>query len=128
MTARPDLPLSFDSSNRSTSFYQNARQTHPRCHAIKDAPFQSPVDGLAMKETYRSQLLLYNTMARSKQAFTTRTDRPETVQMYVCGVTVYDFSHIGHARVYVAFDTLYRLLKDALGYQVEYVRNFTDIE
>lgn len=47
--------------------------------------------------------------------------------MYVCGVTVYDYSHIGHARVYVAFDVLYRLLM-RLGYEVQYVRNFTDID
>ena len=49
------------------------------------------------------------------------------VQMYVCGVTVYDFSHIGHARVYIAFDVLYRLLRH-LKYDVQYVRNFTDID
>ncbi|KAL6756771.1 tRNA synthetases class I (C) catalytic domain-containing protein [Haematococcus lacustris] len=48
--------------------------------------------------------------------------------MYVCGVTVYDLSHIGHARVYVAFDILYRLLTAGLGYRVQYVRNFTDID
>uniref|UniRef100_A0A453IZ32 cysteine--tRNA ligase n=1 Tax=Aegilops tauschii subsp. strangulata TaxID=200361 RepID=A0A453IZ32_AEGTS len=49
------------------------------------------------------------------------------VGMYVCGVTPYDFSHVGHARAYVAFDVLYRYLK-FLGYEVEYVRNFTDID
>jgi cysteinyl-tRNA synthetase len=49
------------------------------------------------------------------------------VSMYVCGVTVYDFSHIGHARAYVAFDVLYRYLK-ALGYEVTYIRNFTDVD
>lgn len=47
--------------------------------------------------------------------------------MYVCGVTVYDYSHIGHARVYVAFDILYRFLQH-LGYDVTYIRNFTDID
>lgn len=47
--------------------------------------------------------------------------------MYVCGVTVYDYSHVGHARVYVAFDVLYRVLR-SLGYEVKYVRNFTDID
>eukprot|EP00775_Hariotina_reticulata_P013671 gene13671-13793_t len=51
----------------------------------------------------------------------------DKLQMYVCGVTVYDFSHIGHARVYVAFDVLYRLLRH-LQYDVQYVRNFTDID
>ena len=47
--------------------------------------------------------------------------------MYVCGVTVYDYSHIGHARVYVAFDVLFRQLM-RLGYDVTYVRNFTDVD
>uniref|UniRef100_A0A0D9XKC7 tRNA synthetases class I catalytic domain-containing protein n=1 Tax=Leersia perrieri TaxID=77586 RepID=A0A0D9XKC7_9ORYZ len=47
--------------------------------------------------------------------------------MYVCGVTPYDFSHVGHARAYVAFDVLYRYLQ-YLGYEVNYVRNFTDID
>lgn len=47
--------------------------------------------------------------------------------MYVCGVTVYDYSHIGHARAYVAFDILYRTLA-SLGYKVTYVRNFTDVD
>lgn len=49
------------------------------------------------------------------------------VKMYVCGVTPYDFSHIGHGRVYVTFDILFRLLK-FLGYNVTYCRNFTDID
>lgn len=47
--------------------------------------------------------------------------------MYVCGVTVYDYSHIGHARVYVAFDVLFRTLLH-LRYAVTYCRNFTDID
>lgn len=46
-------------------------------------------------EEQRARLQLYNTMSRSKQPFTTRSAKPNTVQMYVCGVTVYDFSHIG---------------------------------
>ena len=47
--------------------------------------------------------------------------------MYVCGVTSYDYSHVGHARVYVAFDVLVRVLQH-LGREVQYVRNFTDID
>jgi cysteinyl-tRNA synthetase len=54
-------------------------------------------------------------------------DRPK-VTMYVCGVTVYDLSHIGHARAYVAFDCLVRLLSKAMRYDVRYVRNFTDVD
>jgi cysteinyl-tRNA synthetase len=70
-------------------------------------------------------LQLYNTMARARQPFEPRSGN--AVSMYVCGVTVYDLSHIGHARVYVAFDVLFRLLTH-LGYEVDYVRNFTDID
>jgi len=49
------------------------------------------------------------------------------VSMYVCGITPYDYAHIGHARVYVTFDVFYRLLT-FLGYNVSYCRNFTDID
>lgn len=71
------------------------------------------------------KLHLYNTMSRQKEVFTPR--QSNTVSMYVCGVTVYDYSHIGHARAYVAFDVLYRTLH-ALDYNVTYVRNFTDVD
>ncbi|KAL5219250.1 hypothetical protein ABZP36_019934 [Zizania latifolia] len=71
------------------------------------------------------QLELFNSMTKKKELFEPRVEGK--VNMYVCGVTPYDFSHIGHARAYVAFDVLYRYLK-FLGYEVEYVRNFTDID
>ena len=74
-----------------------------------------------------SRLWLQNTMTRKKELFTPRDPAGKKVQMYVCGVTVYDYSHIGHARVYVAFDVLYRQLM-RLGYDVTYCRNFTDID
>lgn len=68
---------------------------------------------------------MYNTMGRKKEVFRPKVEGK--VGMYVCGVTAYDLSHIGHARVYVTFDVLYRYLKH-LGYQVCYVRNFTDVD
>jgi len=74
-----------------------------------------------------SRLWLQNTMTRKKEVFVPRDPAGKKVQMYVCGVTVYDYSHIGHARVYVAFDVLYRQLM-RLGYDVTYCRNFTDID
>lgn len=52
---------------------------------------------------------------------------PGRVGMYVCGVTVYDYCHVGHARVLVVFDVISRWLR-ALGYEVDYVRNFTDVD
>ena len=70
-------------------------------------------------------LQIYNTETRKKQVFT--PIHPGKVGMYVCGVTVYDLCHIGHARVMVVFDTVVRHLR-ALGYKVDYVRNITDID
>ncbi|CAL4937601.1 unnamed protein product [Urochloa decumbens] len=71
------------------------------------------------------QIKLFNSKTMTKETFKPRVEGK--VSMYVCGVTPYDFSHAGHARAYVAFDVLYRYLK-FLGYEVEYVRNFTDID
>jgi cysteinyl-tRNA synthetase len=70
-------------------------------------------------------LKIYNTLARDKQEFVPLV--PGRVGMYVCGMTVYDYCHLGHARVMVVFDMVYRWLK-ASGYQVDYVRNITDID
>ena len=70
-------------------------------------------------------LKIYNTLARDKQEFKPIT--PNSVRMYVCGMTVYDYCHLGHARVMVVFDLVYRWLK-ASGYDVTYVRNITDID
>ena len=70
-------------------------------------------------------LKIYNTLARNKQEFVPIV--PGKVGMYVCGMTVYDYCHIGHARVLVVFDMIYRWLK-ASGYEVNYVRNVTDID
>ncbi|MDJ1183784.1 cysteine--tRNA ligase [Roseofilum casamattae] len=70
-------------------------------------------------------LTLTNTLGRSQQPFQSQT--PGQVQMYCCGVTVYDYCHLGHARSYIAWDTLRRYLQWS-GYQVRYVQNFTDID
>jgi cysteinyl-tRNA synthetase len=70
-------------------------------------------------------LKIYNSLTRHKQAFVPL--EPGKVRMYVCGVTVYDYCHIGHARFMIVFDLVQRWLR-ALGYQVTYVRNITDID
>jgi len=70
-------------------------------------------------------LKIYNTLTRDKQDFIPIT--PNTVRMYVCGMTVYDYCHLGHARVMVVFDMVYRWFK-ASGYDITYVRNITDID
>lgn len=72
-----------------------------------------------------SQLKIYNTLAREKQVFVPK--EAGKVGMYVCGMTVYDYCHVGHARMMMAFDLIYRWLMES-GYQVKYVRNITDIE
>ncbi len=70
-------------------------------------------------------LKIYNTLGRSKQEFIPL--RPGEVRMYVCGMTVYDYCHLGHARVLVVFDVVRRWLR-ASGYRVNFVRNITDID
>ena len=70
-------------------------------------------------------LSIYNTLSKTKDAFTPLVGNQ--VRMYVCGMTVYDFCHIGHARVMVAFDVVTRWLRHR-GYDVTYVRNITDID
>jgi len=72
-----------------------------------------------------SQLKIYNTLARDKQVFVPL--QPGKINMYVCGMTVYDYCHVGHARMMMAFDVIYRWFK-ASGYDVKYVRNITDID
>src|SRR5262245_3070193 len=70
-------------------------------------------------------LTLYNTLTGKKEEF--RPLVPKTVRMYVCGVTVYDYCHIGHARSALVFDVLSRYFEYS-GYQVTFVKNFTDVD
>ncbi len=70
-------------------------------------------------------LHIYNTYSRQKEAF--KPLNPNQVRMYVCGMTVYDYCHLGHARVMVVFDMVQRWLR-ASNYEVNYVRNITDID
>jgi len=70
-------------------------------------------------------LQIYNTLTKSKQPFT--PINPGQIRMYVCGITVYDLCHIGHARVMVCFDLITRYLR-ARGWDVDYVRNITDVD
>ncbi len=73
----------------------------------------------------QSKLAIYNTLTRQKETFTPIVDGK--VGMYVCGMTVYDFCHMGHARVMVSFDVIVRYLRH-VGYDVNYIRNITDID
>jgi len=68
---------------------------------------------------------LYNTMSGKKEEFV--PTHPGKMTMYACGVTVYDFSHLGHARGAVVFDLIQRYFRRR-GFDVTYVRNFTDVD
>ena len=68
---------------------------------------------------------IYNTLTRQKEPFAPID--PKNVRMYVCGMTVYDYCHLGHARVMVVFDMIARWLREC-GYPLTYVRNITDID
>src|SRR5918999_722982 len=70
-------------------------------------------------------LKIFNTLSGEKEDFESLT--PGEVRMYVCGVTVYDSSHVGHARSLLIFDTIYRYLIFS-DYRVQFVRNFTDVD
>jgi cysteinyl-tRNA synthetase len=73
------------------------------------------------------EIRLYDTLTREKRAFVPLD--PDTVRMYVCGPTVYDFAHIGNARPVIVFDVLFRLLRHRYGEaHVTYVRNITDVD
>jgi len=69
-------------------------------------------------------LKIYNVLTRQKEAFVPVT--PGKVNIYVCGPTVYDYSHIGHAKTYVSFDVVVRYLRFS-GNDVLYVQNITDV-
>ena len=70
-------------------------------------------------------LRIHNTLTKALETFS--PIEPNHVRMYVCGITIYDLCHVGHARMMVAFDLIYRWLR-VLGYRVTYVRNVTDID
>lgn len=72
-----------------------------------------------------NELQVYNTLSNRKETFS--PVQPGRILMYVCGITAYDFCHIGHARSVVVFDVIFRYLR-YLGFDVVYVRNFTDVD
>ncbi|KTD89878.1 MULTISPECIES: cysteine--tRNA ligase [unclassified Pseudoalteromonas] len=68
---------------------------------------------------------IYNTLTRQKEQFKPMVDGK--IDMYVCGITIYDYCHIGHARTFVGFDVIVRYLRH-IGYNLKYVRNITDVD
>ena len=73
----------------------------------------------------KTNLKIYNTLSGKKEIF--KPLKNKSVNLFVCGPTVYDYSHIGHARTYVAFDSFAKYLK-ALGFKVFYLQNITDLD
>jgi cysteinyl-tRNA synthetase len=72
------------------------------------------------------KLMIYNSLTRKKEVFTPQNGN--NITWYSCGPTVYDASHMGHARSYMSFDILRRVLRDYFGYDITYVMNITDID
>lgn len=72
------------------------------------------------------EVYVFNTMTNKKEKLIPIT--PQTIKMYVCGITAYDLSHVGHARSQIVFDVIQRFLKYRAGFNVIYVRNYTDID
>ncbi|PAJ73167.1 cysteine--tRNA ligase [Pseudoalteromonas sp. NBT06-2] len=68
---------------------------------------------------------IYNTLTRQKEAFKPRVDGK--IDMYVCGITIYDYCHIGHARTFVSFDVIVRYFR-YIGFDLKFVRNITDVD
>jgi len=73
-------------------------------------------------------LKIYNSLTRKKDVFEPIDERGKAITVYVCGPTVYDAAHLGHARTYLQFDVIRRILRDVLGYDVTYVMNVTDVD
>ena len=72
------------------------------------------------------KLKLYNSLTRQKEVFVPQNGN--LVTWYNCGPTVYDASHMGHARTYLTFDIVRRVISDYFGYNIHYVMNITDID
>jgi cysteinyl-tRNA synthetase len=108
-----------------TTFHREGRRIFglsPDAILICITAFYLPVSVLSR---IHAVLRIYNTLSRQKEVF--QALHPPQVTMYVCGMTVYDFCHAGHARSMVAFDVVQRWLRVS-GYQVRYARNITDID
>ncbi|CAN6826445.1 unnamed protein product [Brassica oleracea] len=124
-SCRPFTPIGLPSRLRIQFPLRPGKLTQPRRSFTPLSSSSHPSTNNGDSSPSAKDLWLHNTMSRKKELFKPKVEGQ--VGMYVCGVTAYDLSHIGHARVYVTFDVLFRYLKH-LGYQVSYVRNFTDVD
>jgi cysteinyl-tRNA synthetase len=97
------------------SMESNRKWTHP-LENLKDN-----------KAVYRTGLHVYNSLTKQKEEFVTK-DGTKNLTWYMCGPTVYDAAHLGHARTYVCFDIIRRILTTYFGYEVYLTMNVTDID
>lgn len=81
---------------------------------------------MVAQQPYERNLKVFNSFTRKKEPFVSNHRR--SIKWYSCGPTVYDVAHLGHARCYITFDIIRRILSDYFGYQVFYVVNITDID
>lgn len=93
----------------------------------KNLRWENPLDEIKEGPAYRTKLHLQNSLTNIKQEFVT-LDGSRVVNWYICGPTVYDSAHLGHAKTYVGFDILRRIMTSYFGYEVNYTMNITDID
>lgn len=86
-----------------------------------------PLEGLKNKTPFRTGLQMNNSLTNQKEEFVAK-DGSKTVNWYMCGPTVYDAAHLGHARTYVSFDILRRIMTTYFGYDVVMCMNITDLD
>lgn len=102
-------------------FYSNMEST------TADKKWIHPIDNLKDKQVFRTGLMVHNSLSKNKEEFITK-DGGRTVTWYMCGPTVYDAAHLGHARTYVSFDILRRIMTTYFKYDVKLCMNITDID
>lgn len=105
----------------------SVRRAQAPTHPIEAAAMPMPASHLSVKSEapVKGQILLYNTLSRTKEVFT--TVEPGVVRFYSCGPTVYDFAHIGNFRAFLTYDVVKRWLMFR-GYEVKHVMNLTDVD
>ena len=94
--------------------------------ARQQPPWQAPPE--PGPEAQLPPLKIYNSLTRSKTPFIPLDWKNQSVGWYVCGPTVYDDAHLGHARNYVSTDIIRRILRDFFRYKVNFVMNITDVD
>jgi cysteinyl-tRNA synthetase len=106
-------------------YYFTIKNNHTKMESTKK--WFNPLDKLQNKPIFRTGLHVSNTLSDTKEEFITK-DGSKTITWYMCGPTVYDASHLGHARTYVGFDVLRRIMTSYFGYDINLCMNITDID